>query len=72
MDVFDYWRLCDQLSVVQAALLIVGEDPSTFDDGGLHNDQSATMPQWLPGSTLLGESDFQPIFLKPKNTLAIP
>jgi hypothetical protein len=28
MDPLDYWRLCDELSVVQAALLIVGEDPS--------------------------------------------
>jgi hypothetical protein len=27
-DALDYWRLCDELSVVQAALLIVGEDPS--------------------------------------------
>jgi hypothetical protein len=27
MDPLDYWRLCDELSVVQAALLIVGEDP---------------------------------------------
>lgn len=29
MDELDYWRLCDELNVVQAALLIVGEDPST-------------------------------------------
>jgi len=28
MDEFDYWRLCDDLSILQAALLIVGEDPS--------------------------------------------
>jgi hypothetical protein len=28
MDALDYWRLCDELSVVQTALLIVGEDPS--------------------------------------------
>jgi hypothetical protein len=28
LDALDYWRLCDELSVVQAALLIVGEDPS--------------------------------------------
>ncbi len=25
----DYWRLCDELTVIQAALLIVGEDPSS-------------------------------------------
>lgn len=30
MDALDYWRLCDDLSVVQIALLIVGEDPSQF------------------------------------------
>jgi len=29
MDSFDYWRLCDELTIVQAALLIVGEDPSS-------------------------------------------
>ncbi len=29
MDSYDYWRLCDQLSVVQAALLMCGEDPSS-------------------------------------------
>jgi hypothetical protein len=28
----DYWRLCDELSVVQAALLIVGKDPSGVQD----------------------------------------
>ena len=31
MDDLDYWRLCDELNVVQAALLIVGEDPSTAE-----------------------------------------
>jgi hypothetical protein len=31
MEGLDYWRLCDELSVVQAALLIVGEDPGTHD-----------------------------------------
>jgi hypothetical protein len=28
MEGLDYWRLCDELSLDQAALLIVGEDPS--------------------------------------------
>ena len=32
MNALDYWRLCDELSVVQAALLIVGEDPSESQD----------------------------------------
>ena len=32
MDPLDYWRLCDELSVVQAALLTVGEDPSAHQD----------------------------------------
>lgn len=27
----DYWRLCEELSIVQAALLIVGHNPSTED-----------------------------------------
>jgi hypothetical protein len=33
LDPLDYWRLCDELSVVQAALLIVGRDPSGMEDG---------------------------------------
>jgi hypothetical protein len=32
IDPLDYWRLCDELSVVQAALLIVGEDPSQIQE----------------------------------------
>jgi hypothetical protein len=32
MDTIDYWRLCDELSVVQAALLIVGQDPSDWQE----------------------------------------
>lgn len=28
MDEIDYWRLCEELNIVQAALLVVGEDPS--------------------------------------------
>ncbi len=29
MDGLDYWRLCDQLDIVQATLLVCGHDPST-------------------------------------------
>ncbi|MDP7561089.1 MAG: hypothetical protein QF745_11185 [Planctomycetota bacterium] len=40
MEKLDYWRLCDELSVIQAALLIVGEDPSSnlgyVEDWDLH------------------------------------
>jgi hypothetical protein len=42
MDAFDYWRLCDELSVIQAALLIVGEDPSQFED--IDNQQLSNRP----------------------------
>jgi len=28
VDALDYWRLCDELNIMQAALLIIGEDPS--------------------------------------------
>lgn len=28
MESMDYWRLCDEVSIIQAALLIIGEDPS--------------------------------------------
>jgi hypothetical protein len=29
MESLDYWRLCDELSVIQAALLTIGVDPAT-------------------------------------------
>ena len=32
MDDFDYWRLCDEVSVVQAALLMVGKDPGVAQE----------------------------------------
>jgi hypothetical protein len=32
MDDLDYWRLCDEYTIVQAALLIVGEDPSGYQE----------------------------------------
>src|SRR5690349_7810721 len=32
MDALDYWRLCDELSVVQAALLILGIDPAEMQE----------------------------------------
>jgi hypothetical protein len=28
MEALEYWRLCDELNIVQAALLVVGHDPS--------------------------------------------
>ena len=28
MNKIDYWRLCDEFTILQAALLVVGEDPS--------------------------------------------
>jgi hypothetical protein len=28
----DYWRLCDELNIIQAALLVVGRDPASPED----------------------------------------
>ncbi len=39
MDGLEYWRLCDQLDIVQAALLVCGHDPSA--------DQSY-VEEWTP------------------------
>jgi hypothetical protein len=44
IDGLDYWRLCDELSVVQAALLIVGVDPSGRDEG-IDNQVPARRPK---------------------------
>lgn len=43
MESLDYWRLCEQLSVSQAALLIIGEDP-----GDTGEDLSEWEPWRLP------------------------
>jgi hypothetical protein len=32
LDPLDYWRLCDELSIIQGALLIVGCDPGPMQD----------------------------------------
>lgn len=32
MEPLDYWRLCDDLTIVQAALLMAGEDPGPSQD----------------------------------------
>ncbi len=45
MESLDYWRLCDEVSVIQAALLIVGEDPS----GGNNHVEG-----WNPESQPIG------------------
>ncbi len=47
MDLFDYWRLCDELTVTQAAHLVVGEIPPSspvgsaedFGDAAQHDAQ---------------------------------
>ena len=36
MESLEYWRLCDEFSVIDAALLIVGEDPSISRDYTQH------------------------------------
>jgi hypothetical protein len=43
MDELDYWRLCDEVFVVQAALLIVGEDRSERQ-GYIENEQPKNKP----------------------------
>jgi hypothetical protein len=44
MEALDYWRLCDELSVVQAALLIVGQDPA-----GMQEYVDKNQPEDRPG-----------------------
>lgn len=42
MDDIDYWRLCDDLSIIQASLLIIGENPS--EDHNYENSNSNKKP----------------------------
>ena len=40
MEELDYWRLCEELNIVQAALLVIGEDPTCAEyteDQEVHN-----------------------------------
>ena len=45
MEGLDYWRLCDELTVIQAALLIAGDDPSSAQE---------YVEQWEPAKRPLG------------------
>jgi hypothetical protein len=45
MESLDYWRLCDELTIVQAALLIAGCDPSV---------DAEYIEGWRPGERPLG------------------
>lgn len=44
MDSMDYWRLCDELSVLEAALLIVDVDPSGEAGSNCENWQPEEQP----------------------------
>lgn len=40
MESLDYWRLCDGFSLSDAAILIIGEDPSNFESGNENKTES--------------------------------
>lgn len=44
MEALDYWRLCDELTVFQAALLVVGVDPTMHE----------TVEKWVASDRPLG------------------
>ena len=51
MEGLDYWRLCDELSVIQAALLIAGCDPSSdanYIEGWAPEKRPPAMKQQRP------------------------
>lgn len=43
MSAFEYWRLCEQLTLIQAALLMAGHDPS-----GIEHDVEGLSPRQQP------------------------
>ncbi len=47
MEKMDYWRLCDELSVVQAALLMVEIDPEQYPY--VMNKKKHERPENQPG-----------------------
>lgn len=46
----DYWRLCDELSIVQAALLIVGIDPASEEAAGVESKAAHEQPHGFNAS----------------------
>ncbi|TAL53246.1 MAG: hypothetical protein EPN89_01725 [Methylovulum sp.] len=46
LEPIDYWRLHDELTVIQATLLVLGEDPSDYEDSGYskYNDNGYNKP----------------------------
>ena len=44
MEEIAFWRLCDELSIIQAALLIVGEDPTPYEVD-VENQTSNSQPR---------------------------
>lgn len=56
-DALDYWRLCDEVSVIQAALLLVGKDPS-----GLQAEIFSKVPSERPRG-------FEAVFAALKNAI---
>ena len=56
MEELDYWRLCEELNIVQASLLVVGEDPSCAgytEDQEIQNRPKATKLQKQPSVVVL-------------------
>ena len=49
MDGLDYWRLCDQLDIVQSALLVCGHDPSS-DQGYVEDWDIEKRPMGYEGA----------------------
>jgi hypothetical protein len=71
MDNFDYWRLCDELSVVQAACLIVGVDPYDYRD--MMTDGAPSPPKVSNSNPLPKPSyprkKFEAVFIALKNAI---
>jgi hypothetical protein len=51
MDGLDHWRICEEFSVIQAAMLIVGIDPSLQSPESMKADERP--PRWNPTLTAL-------------------
>ena len=56
MEPMDYWRLCDQITVLQAALLVAGHDPSG-DDGTCEDREMRNRPHgYEPAKTAISHA----------------
>ncbi len=56
MEIIDYWRLCEVFSVPQAAMLLIGEDPSGLEPINQNDDRPDFLPKYKAAFTAISNA----------------